>query len=84
MDFKIVKYNPDGDGQDALYIDGKLHFQGDWYHDKISTRIEAFLEGIAFAGIKFSKPKKYRVPDNDDGWFDFPENFDPTWKVMKK
>lgn len=46
MKFTVVKFNYEGDGVTALYIDGKLHTHGDYYHNKIDEWIDGFLAGI--------------------------------------
>ena len=45
-----VAIDPDGDGLDGLYIDGKLVAGGDYYHDKASERIESFVDALKFMG----------------------------------
>lgn len=42
--FTIVTFDI-GEYVKALYIDGVLEFYGDYYHNKISEKISAFIEG---------------------------------------
>lgn len=44
--FKIVRFNPEGDGVTALYMNDKLYTHGDYYHNKIDTWIDGFIDGI--------------------------------------
>lgn len=82
----VVMHNPDGDGQDALYIDGKLIMQGDEYHDKIGNSITEFLSGAKWAGAVLGKRKNYWTgATGDDAYefYDFPKEFNSKWKVRK-
>lgn len=45
-----VSFAYESDGVTALYIDGKLHTHGDYYHDKIDDWINGFIEGLKYAG----------------------------------
>jgi hypothetical protein len=47
--FTIVTFEI-GEYVKALYIDGVLEFYGDYYHNKISEKISAFIEGAEWAG----------------------------------
>jgi len=62
--FVKVDFTGGGDGVYALYIDGKLHKYGDYYHDKISEWIEAFTEGAKWAGLDI-KFESVRCIDED-------------------
>lgn len=44
--FTKVDFTGGGDGVYALYINGELFKYGDYYHDKITIWIDAFIEGI--------------------------------------
>jgi hypothetical protein len=55
MQVTVVKFNPEGDGVTALYIDGKKHTHGDFYHDKIDDWIAGFIEGLKFAEVNFEE-----------------------------
>lgn len=55
MKIDIVKFNPEGDGVTAVYIDGKLHTHGDYYHDKIDNWVEGFIDGLKFAEVSFDE-----------------------------
>lgn len=48
MELVIVDFSGGGDGITALYIDGKLHFYGDYYHNKINEKIEGFIDGVSY------------------------------------
>lgn len=50
---EIVTISPEFDGRMGLYIDRELVLEGDEYHDRISSRIEGFLEGLTHAGWEF-------------------------------
>lgn len=41
----------------ALYLDGKLQMQGDYYHDKIDETIVGFIDGAMWCGRKFDIEK---------------------------
>lgn len=41
------------DQKEALYIDGNLYMDGDYYHDKISDKIEGFLKGLDYCNSIF-------------------------------
>lgn len=62
MIITYVSFNPDGDGVDAVYIDGKLHRYGDYYHDKFRDWYDGFLDGLRIANIVFST--EYRAIRN--------------------
>lgn len=49
--FAVVDFTGGGDGVHALYINGKLHKYGDYYHDKIEVWIESFIEGVEWTGF---------------------------------
>lgn len=36
-----------GDEVQAMYINGKLRYEGDYYHDKIEVWIEGYLEALS-------------------------------------
>ncbi len=59
-----VDFTGGGDGVYALYIDGKLHKYGDYYHDKIEEWTIGFIDGIKFTGTTFTYNKVKCV--NDD------------------
>lgn len=44
-----VRFDPDGDGVDALYINDKLHMYGDYYHNKQFEFQTGFVDGIKYA-----------------------------------
>jgi hypothetical protein len=48
----------------ALYIDGKLHTSGDYYHDKIDDWINGFIAGLEFAEVKFELDE-HHIPGDD-------------------
>ena len=54
---------------EMLYIDNKYIMSGDWYHDRINTKIEGFLECLKFIGIPFEIEKR-QVNDDYDNWSD--------------
>jgi len=55
--FTTVDFTEGGDGVYALYIDGVLFKYGDYYHDKIETWIESFIEGVKWAGHRIESNK---------------------------
>ena len=55
ISFTIVDFTGGGDGVYALYIDGRLHKYGDYYHDKIENYIAAFIDGVSWTGAKINK-----------------------------
>ena len=80
MRIDVVDFNPGGDAVLALYANGKLIMSGDYYHDKISERIEGFLEGIRFVKFKFTEfwhslTEASAEKFGDNGWCDFPNRF---------
>jgi len=48
MKTTVVDFSGGGDGITALYLDGKLHKYGDYYHDKIDENIDGFLDGVQY------------------------------------
>lgn len=48
--FTIVTFEI-GDYVKALYINEILEFYGDYYHNKITEKISAFIEGVKWAGV---------------------------------
>jgi hypothetical protein len=59
MKFTIVVFNWEGDGVTALYVNGKYHIHGDYYHNKIGDWIDGFLAGLKFAKQEFSQETWY-------------------------
>lgn len=53
-EIEIIKVDFSGgyDGVTAIYVDGKLHRSGDYYHDKIEDWFDGFVNGLQFAGLK--------------------------------
>ncbi len=51
----VVSFNPEGDGVTALYINGKYHSHGDYYHDKIDHWINGFIAGLTHAGVSVER-----------------------------
>ena len=41
-----------------VYIDGELVMSGDEYHNKISSKIEGFLEGLNYTKTKYTLKKE--------------------------
>jgi hypothetical protein len=62
-EFTIVTFEL-GEYVKALYIDGVLEFYGDHYHDQITKKISAFIEGVEWAGVNVDV-KKINCTDND-------------------
>ena len=56
INFTIVTFEL-GEYVKALYIDGVLEFYGDYYHNKISEKISAFIEGVERAGVSVNVRK---------------------------
>lgn len=54
--FTIVTFEI-GEYVKALYIDGVMEFYGDYYHNKISEKISAFIEGAEWAGANIEVHK---------------------------
>lgn len=65
MKIVIVHINPAGDGVTAMYIDGKLRIEGDYYHDKIDHWIDGYLEGLT-EGMNDEVPEIAHVNITDD------------------
>lgn len=63
--FEII----DGESQEALFkeVDGKLELimMGDYYHDKISDRIEGFLEAYKYNNMYY-KLKRICIEPGDE------------------
>jgi hypothetical protein len=55
-EFTIVTFEL-GEYVKALYIDGVLEFYGDYYHNKITEKISAFIEGVKWAGVSVDVKK---------------------------
>lgn len=67
-----ISINPSGDGYDAIYIDGKLLMDGDYYHDKIDEKMEGILKYLKFQKEKYKvKGYGFDVRPEDDCWSDF-------------
>lgn len=67
-----VSINPSGDGYDAIFIDGKLLMNGDYYHDKIYEKIEGIVEYLNFKKEKYKiKGYEFDVKSKNDCWSDF-------------
>jgi hypothetical protein len=49
VQFTIVTFEM-GDWVKALYIDGDLYKSGDEYHHNITVYLDAFIEGVEYAG----------------------------------
>ena len=61
MSYRIINYNPDGDGITVLYLDGELVTFGDYYHDKIDN----YLEGY-FDALELDQPNHESIKYSDD------------------
>ena len=57
MKVTTVGFNSDGDGIDALYIDGHLYSYGDYYHNKQADWQRGFIDGLKFAWPETIKGK---------------------------
>lgn len=58
---KFIIYNCEEEGEQMALVEMpmfKVILQGDEYHDKISTRIEGFLEGLKYNNIEFETKNK--------------------------
>jgi hypothetical protein len=58
MQFVIVRdleWGEDGEVVTLRDITGKEIMQGDWYHDKIDSKIEGFFECLDFIGTDYEK-----------------------------
>jgi len=62
--FTIVTFEM-GEYVKALYIDGVLEFYGDYYHNKISEKISAFIEGVEWSGLKNIDVENLNCVNND-------------------
>ena len=54
--FTIVTFEH-GEYVKSLYIDGKLHIYGDYYHNKIDELINGFIDGAKWAGTNIEVDK---------------------------
>jgi hypothetical protein len=67
----------------ALYLDGKLEFSGDAYHDNISIAIESFIEGMIRAEADIFREDKQLSAKQQDKFaeegYDVPEEFPNKW-----
>jgi hypothetical protein len=67
MNVDIVYFNTSGDGVTAMYIDGKLHTYGDYYHNKIDFWVMGFLDGLIYSKKQFIKTiHEIEYEDNDE------------------
>ncbi len=62
----IVDLTGNGDGIHALYINGKLHHYGDYYHDKIEIWIKGFIDGLKYINPNIVE-EKLKI-DNNNEW----------------
>lgn len=66
----------------SLYKDGKLVLDGDYYHNHIHDRIEAYLQAYRDLGIEYEVESvayekcPYNCGCDDDDWTDFDEDED--------
>lgn len=66
------------DGVTRLYgPDGEVEMEGDYYHDKISDRIEGFMLGLRKAGVKTSYRSLYCDCE------ELPANFEEALKLWE-
>lgn len=61
--FTIVTFEL-GEYVKALYIDGQLEFYGDTYHNQITSKIDAFIEGVQWSGVSVDV-EKVKCQDDD-------------------
>jgi hypothetical protein len=73
MKLTIVDFSGGAEGITALYIDGKLHTYGDYYHNKITEWINGFIAGLIRAGVTTEENKIY-LPE-ESPWIDW------TWDL---
>lgn len=52
--FTQITFNPSGEGDDVFFLDGKLLFQGDYYHDKITDRFDGVKAYLSFMKEEYS------------------------------
>lgn len=61
MSYRIINYNPEGDGITVLYLDEVLVVSGDYYHDKIDN----YLNGY-FDALEIEQPYHEAIKYSDD------------------
>lgn len=84
MKFTVVKFNPEGDGVTALYIDGKLHIHGDYYHNKIDEWIDGFLAGSKHLNWPMQQEAHYVPSDNCKPIYEDGQEPPPKWPDKRK
>lgn len=65
MKLDIVKFNPEGDGVTAMYINGDLHTSGDYYHNNIDAWTQGFCEGLDYATAEYNL-ERWEIPGDTD------------------
>lgn len=59
---------PEGDSLEALYINGKLVFWGDHYHNDVIASIEGILLGLSICGWRKQYTKRYLKGERGYDW----------------
>lgn len=59
---------PEGDGLEALYINGKLVFWGDQYHNNVVASIEGIMLGLSICGWGKQYAKRYLKGKRGGDW----------------
>jgi hypothetical protein len=85
MNIQIVKFNPQGDGSTAIYINGKLKKSGDYYHDKIDDWISGWLSGLIDGNVDIRVTcADVPLQEETEHWLcDPPETLQSIWKFKK-
>lgn len=52
--FTQITFNPNGDSYGVFFLDDKLLFQGDYYHDKIESHMKGIQIYLDFGKEEFS------------------------------
>lgn len=82
MKITIVKINPEGDGVTAMYINGEQFTSGDYYHNKIDTWIQGFLEGLDYATAEYTLEKLYVTDETSSEVMKMDLMLDPPQRVV--
>ena len=73
--FTVAHLNWEGDGITAMYRGDQLVMEGDEYHNKITTAIDSYLEGLAEGGVNVIREDIYVSGDHFEE-FEAPEGLD--------
>ena len=82
--FTQITFNPSGDSYDVFFLDGKLLFQGDYYHDKVKHLFEGIQIYLLFMKEEHSH-ERWNAETKDSGveFWDYDYQADHNEKLEK-